>query len=133
MAAFYTLALALTPKFVQHLVHRNDSPLARVPSRRMTDTTGPAHALRHRALSCHWERTDDGSLVARWVHDEGEPSDGSLPASPSSLLRDIPPALVDDAYHFERQGSVLALMAVSRMARMNHAIPFNALTRNLRE
>ncbi|MDB5392999.1 MAG: hypothetical protein JWM91_505 [Rhodospirillales bacterium] len=132
MAAFYTLALALAPKFVQHLVHRNDGPLAQVPSRRMSDTQ-PEHAPRHRALSCRWERADNGSLVARWVHDEGEPSQGSPEACPSPLLREIPRTLIDDAYHFERHGSVLALIAVSRMARMNHATPFNALTRNLRE
>ena len=120
MAAFHTLALALAPRFVQHLIHRNDGRPVQVPSSRPIEARS-AHAPRHRTLSCHWEHAGDGSLVAHWVHDDGEPPHGSSQAHPSGLLREIPPALIDEAYHFERHGSVLALIAMSRMARMSRS------------
>jgi hypothetical protein len=119
MAAIYTLALALAPRLVQHLIHHNDShPVQASP--RPSEGQSSLES-RHRALSCHWEHADDGSLVAHWVHDEDEPSQGSPDACAPSLLREIPRALIDDAYHFERHGSVLALIAMSRMARTSHA------------
>jgi hypothetical protein len=112
MAAFYTLALALAPKFVQHLVHRYETPIAKAQ---------PVRAHRRHDLSCHWERAEDGSLVAHWVHDGAGSSDETSEGRSCNLLQEIPRALIDDAYHFERRGSVQALIAISRIARMNQS------------
>jgi hypothetical protein len=123
MAAFYTLALALAPRFVQHLVHHNGARPVQASPRAAAAQSTPTP--RHRTLSCHWERGGDGSLVAHWLPDGKVPARGSLQACPFGMLRDVPRALIDDAYHFERHGSVLSLIAMSRMARMStHARRF---------
>jgi hypothetical protein len=133
MGAFYTLALAIVPKFVQHLVHHDEGRLADTPALRVTETRPAAHAHRHRALSCHWERAEDGSLVAHWVPDEEEPSRHARPGCIRSLLQEIPRELIDTAFDFERHGSTHALIAVSRMARMNQSRHVRSFTRNPKE
>jgi hypothetical protein len=105
MGAIYTLVLALAPRFV----FRGEAPR---PALRIA-TPVPAHAPRHHALSCHWERAADGSLVAHWVTGDDDPS--------CALLREVPRGLIDAARNFERRGSVPALIAMSRMARISHA------------
>lgn len=120
MAAFHTLALALVPTFIQRRVRHNENRVAETAALRIAEAR-PAHAPRHRALSCHWERAEDGSLVAHWVSDGEDPSHGSPQGRSCSLLRDIPRNLIDAAYHFERHGSVFALIAMSRMARINQS------------
>ncbi len=116
MAALHTVALAFTPKFAHFLARRKDGhPVAQPTLRIVAAASG--HAPRHRVLSCHWERADDGSLVAHWVRD----TDDQSHARACGLLREIPSALIDDAYRFEHHGSVRALIAMSRLARMNHS------------
>ena len=121
MGAFHTLALALAPRFVLHVILRREASRTDIPALRMAGPM-PVHAPRHHALSCHWERAVDGSLVAHWVTgDEDAPSpDGRACA----LLREVPRGLIDAARNFERRGSVPALIAMSRMARMNQSRGF---------
>lgn len=119
MAAFFHLAWALAPGFVHRLVHHNDNR-ARGPSLRAvaakTDRARP-----RRRLHCHWERAKDGSLVAHWVREDEASGRDSRPASTGGLLVDVPADLIDDAYRCERYGSVLARIAVGRMARLNQS------------
>lgn len=120
MVAFFSLAWAIAPKFVHLLLHHDEGRVAKAPSLRIVEAE-PAPLPRRHALSCHWERARDGSLVAHWVRDDETPSHRFHPASKGCLLDDIPAELIADAYNSERHGSVLALIALSRMARLNQS------------
>jgi len=122
MGAFYTFALALAPRFVQHVILRNEARGPDVPTLR---AAGPLPAPRHRALSCHWDRTVDGSLIAHWVTGDEDASSCETPDRRAcALLREVPRGLIDAARNFERRGSVSALIAMSRMARINQSRGF---------
>jgi len=118
MGALYTLVLAVAPKFVQHAILRGEARRTDVPALR---TVRPLPA-RHHALSCHWERAADGSLVAHWVTGDEDPSSSETPDGRTcALLREVPRGLINAARNFERRGSVPALIAMSRMVRISHA------------
>lgn len=123
MGAFYTLALALAPRLAHYLVRNGDDrrhgETRPIPA---AEIAGPRQS-RHIALACHWERADDGSLVAHWMKDDGEAADEPPRIRDGSLFHGLPPKLVDAAYDFDRQGSVQALIAISRMARMHQSEP----------
>jgi hypothetical protein len=124
MGAFHTLALALAPRFIQHVILRREASRTDIPALRMARPL-PAHAPRYHALSCHWERAVDGSLVAHWVTGGEDPSSREAPDGRAcALLREVPRGLIDAARNFERRGFVPALIAMSRMARMNQARGF---------
>ena len=121
MGALHTLALALAPRFVQHVILRNAARGTDVPALRVSRPL-PAHAARHHALSCHWERAVDGSLVAHWVTGDEDASSSETPDGRAcALLREVPRGLINAARNFERRGSVPALIAMSRMVRISHA------------
>jgi hypothetical protein len=112
MAALRIVALALAPRFVQFLNRRHDGP---VDSPAITPST---RSPRHGALSCHWVRTRNGALEAVWISD----AEASSPAAAGdSLLGDLPGRLLDDALRHRRSGSTIALIALGRLARLNHS------------
>ena len=124
MGALYTLALALEPKIIHHLIRHHEGARANAPELRVADMR-TARARRHHALVCHWERAADGSLVAHWVvRGEGDPSREPPDANGGNLLREIPRDLIDAAIHCERRGSVLALIAISRIARLSQCAQY---------
>ncbi len=115
MTAFLHLAWALAPRFVHYLARDHETRRSDSPAR----VEAGKRPHRHLRLARRWERADDGALVAHWVPGGADTVSPSTGRCDRMLMGNIPDALIDDAYHDERRGSVLALIAVSRLARLN--------------